>query len=233
VSTRSKRWTWKRWLVIGMIALGVAVVGGPFLYIHVVQGEAPAPLSLASPSSGMANTTSTNGTSGTWKVARGSVVGYRVKEVLFGQSNVAVGRTSRLSGSMVVDGSTISKATVTVDMASVTSNESRRDEQFNGRIMETATYPTATFALTRAIDFGSVPKAGAQRTLRITGTLTLHGATRTVTFTATGRYTGSAVQVAGSIPIRFADYGISNPSFGPVTTEDHGVLEFSLTLTRP
>jgi NAD(P)-dependent dehydrogenase (short-subunit alcohol dehydrogenase family) len=26
----------------------------------------------------------------------------------------------------------------------------------------------------------------------------------------------------------FADWGISNPSFGPVTTEDNGILEFSL-----
>ena len=118
-------------------------------------------------------------------------------------------------------------------MASITSNESRRDEQFNGRIMETSTYPTATFTLTRADDFGSVPNVGARRMFQITGTLRLHGVSRTVTFTATARYAGSAVQVAGSIPIRFADYGISNPSFGPVTTEDHGVLEFSLTLTRP
>jgi len=222
--------------VIGLIALGVSLVAGPFLYIHVVQGQAPAPLSLASPSSGAgsgtADTTSTKGTSGTWKVAAGSLAGYRVREVLFGQRNVAVGRTSQISGSMTVDGSTISEATFMVNMTSITSNESRRDEQFNGRIMETATYPTATFTLTKAIGFASVPKPGTERTFQVTGTLTLHGVSRTVTFAATGRFTGSAVQLVGSVPIRFADYGISNPSFGPVTTEDHGVLEFSLKLTH-
>jgi hypothetical protein len=28
--------------------------------------------------------------------------------------------------------------------------------------------------------------------------------------------------------VTFADYGISNPSFGPVTTADNGLLEFDL-----
>lgn len=34
------------------------------------------------------------------------------------------------------------------------------------------------------------------------------------------------------IPVRFADWNIENPSFGPVSTQDHGILEFSLNLTR-
>ena len=43
------------------------------------------------------------------------------------------------------------------------------------------------------------------------------------------QHVGSTIQVAGSIPITFADWNISNPSFAPlVTTEDHGVLEFAL-----
>ena len=113
-------------------------------------------------------------------------------------------------------------------MATVTSDESRRDAQFKGRIMETGTYPTATFTLTKPIDLGSLPARGVRRTFRAKGNLTLHGVTRTVTFELTGQYTGSVVQVAGSIPITFADWNVPNPSFGPVTTEDHGVLEFAL-----
>ena len=52
--------------------------------------------------------------------------------------------------------------------------------------------------------------------------------TKAVTFDIEGRYTGSNVEIAGSIPITFADWGISNPSFGPVTTQDNGNLEFSI-----
>ena len=38
------------------------------------------------------------------------------------------------------------------------------------------------------------------------------------------------IRVLGRLPIVFADWNIGNPSFGPVTTEDHGVLEFLLNL---
>ena len=41
------------------------------------------------------------------------------------------------------------------------------------------------------------------------------------------------IEISGSIPVKFADYGIGNPSFGSfVTTEDHGVLEFLLDFSR-
>ena len=230
---------WKRWLGIGLAAAAIAVVGGPFLYIHFVTGSAPPRLTLSTPSA----TSSTTGTSssspssgaadGSWSIATGSIVGYRVNEVLFGQSHEAVGRTSSITGSMLVSGTTVTQAAFTVDMSSVTSDQSRRDAQFNGRIMDTRTYPTATFTLTKPIDLGAIPANGVQRTFRATGTLTLHGVTKTVTFTLTSQYTGSVVQVAGSIPITFADWSIPNPSFGGVvTTDDHGVLEFALNFAN-
>ena len=229
---------WKRWFVIGIGILGLGVVAGPYVFFHFIEGKAPAPLTLTTPStisSTTATTTSSQASVGTdevWTVTGDSVVGYRVKEVLFGQSNEAVGRTSTVSGSMTVSGTTIANATFTVDMTTVTSDESRRDGQFNGRIMETGTYPTATFTLTQPIDLGSIPAEGEQMSLEATGALTLHGVTRSVTFQLTGQYASSTVQVAGSIPITFADWNISNPSFGPAQTEDNGVIEFLLDFTR-
>jgi len=225
---------WKMWLAIGVLAVAVAVVGGPYVYIHFIEGSAPPPLTLATPSatSTASGTTSSGQATGasdaTWKISSDSLVGYRVKEVLFGQSNVAVGRTTSISGSMKVSGTTVTAATFAVDMTTVASDQSRRDGQFNGRIMETSTYPTATFTLTQPIELGSIPAQVTKQTYKATGNLTLHGVTKTVTFNVTGLYTGSTTQVAGSIPITFADWNIPNPSFGPVSTEDHGVLEFAL-----
>jgi polyisoprenoid-binding protein YceI len=229
---------WKRWLAIGVAGLGLALVAGPYIFFHFVEGKAPAPLGLASPSStadGNATTGSVSASSnpdGTWAVTSDSVVGYRVTETLFGQSNEAVGRTSQVSGSITISGTTITAGGFTVDMATVTSDESRRDGQFDGRIMETTLYPTATFTLTQPIGLGSIPSEGEQRTFQATGQLTLHGVTKTLTFDLTGRWSGSVIQVAGSIPITFADWNISNPSFGPAQTEDHGTLEFLLDLTH-
>ena len=44
----------------------------------------------------------------------------------------------------------------------------------------------------------------------------------------TAQASGEQIGVLGSIPVLFSDYGIDNPSFGAVKTEDNGLLEFVL-----
>jgi len=156
-----------------------------------------------------------------------------VQETLFGQSNTAVGRTSSLTGSLSVSGDTVSAGTFTADLTTVSSDKSQRDHQFQGRIMDTSTYPTAKFVLTQPIALGSVPANGVAVTKQATGDLTLHGTTKSVTFSVSIKKTGSTVAASGSIPVLFADYNIANPSFaGVVTTADNGALEFLLNFTR-
>jgi polyisoprenoid-binding protein YceI len=151
---------------------------------------------------------------------------------LFGQSNVAAGRTSSVTGSVTIAGTTVSKASFTVDMTTVSSDQQRRDNQFNGRIMDTSSYPTATFTLSSPIILPSIPTVGAQSSTQATGVLTMHGTSKPVTFTVKGQRTSSGIEVTGSIPIVFADWNIPNPSFGPVSTDDHGTLEFLLVFKR-
>jgi polyisoprenoid-binding protein YceI len=243
---------WLRWGVGVFVLLVVLFVGGPFVYIHFIEGKAPAPLSLstettagpaasstasssgssgssASGSSGSASSTSVDGT---WKVGAGSLAGYRIKETLFGQSNTAVGRTSSVTGSITIAGAQVPAGSFTVDMTSVKSDQSQRDHQFQGRIMDTAQYPTSTFVLTKSIDLGSLPAEGVTVTQTATGNLTMHGATRAVTFTVQARRSGSTISVSGSIPIVFADYNINNPSGGPAQTSDSGTLEFLLNFSH-
>ena len=98
--------------------------------------------------------------------------------------------------------------------------------------MDVAKYPTATFTLTAPIDFGQVPADGGTVTATATGDLTLHGTTNPVTFDVTATYKNGLVGVLGQIPIVFADYGIPNPTFATVTTEDNGLLEFVLIFER-
>jgi polyisoprenoid-binding protein YceI len=220
------------WLVGAAVAVVVLVVGGAFVYIHFISGPAPAPLSLkdlkSSPSAGTAASHSgSQSVAGTWRIGSGSVVGYRVNEVLAGQNNIAVGRTSDISGTMTIRGSTVTAASFTVAMDTIKSNESERDVQFNGRIMDTATYPTGTLKLTAPISLVPLPAAGVIRDYHATADLTLHGHTRTVTFTLEAEHVDGGIDVSGSIPILFADWDISNPSFPPfVTTQNHGELEF-------
>jgi len=229
---------WLRWLLAAGAAVVVLAIGGTFVYIHFIEGPAPAPLSLgsdtASPSAAQASPAGQAGTTtaslgGTWQVAAGSRAGYRVKEVLLGQNNIAVGRTSHVTGSLVVKGSTVTAASFRVPMATIHSDQSQRDAQFDGRIMDVASYPVGSFTLTRPIALAPVPAAGTIKTYTATGKLTLHGHTREISFGLRAKLTGGKIEISGSVPVRFADYGIGNPSFGSfVTTENHGVLEFLL-----
>jgi polyisoprenoid-binding protein YceI len=233
---------WLRWVIAGGAVVILLAVGGPFVFFHFVEGSTPAPLSLKGSSSAAAAassapavaTTSPAGTvTGTWRVGTGSQVGYRVQEILFGQHHTAVGRSSQVTGTMVISGSAVRTATFTVPMSSIHSDSGQRDAQFDGRIMDVTAYPRGTFTLTRPISLDPLPAASTVRTYTATGDLTLHGHTEPVTFTLTAQRTATAIKVAGSIPVTFARWGIPNPSFtGFVTTQNHGVLEFLLTFSR-
>jgi polyisoprenoid-binding protein YceI len=169
---------------------------------------------------------------GTWKAGAGSEAGYRVKEVLLGQDATAVGRTTKVTGAMTIEGTTVSSAKVTVDMASVSSAKSLRDSQFRGRIMEVSSFPTASFELADPIALASLPADDAQITAKATGTLTLHGVAKKVTFDLNAVRSGGTIKVQGSIPIHFADYGVDNPSGGPAKVGDDGELEFLVAFTK-
>ena len=222
------------------VSVVVLVVGGPWVYINLMKDDAPDELSLESTtdtSSAIAPTstsgsTTTNDVSGTWTIAQDSVVGYRVKEVLFGQDTEGVGRTSQVTGSLTIADSAVTTADFTVDMASIESDSGKRDSQFRGRIMDTTAYPTATFTLTSPITFPDTALNGTAFTVEATGDLSLRGTSKSVTFPLEAELTNGAVRVAGKINIVFADWSIPNPGFGGITTEDNGDLEFLLTFTR-
>jgi len=219
---------WKRWLIAGVVVVLLVVVGGPFVYFHFIEGPAPAPFKLSKPKQAAAAAP----LGGTWTVASGSQAGYRVSENLFGQSHTAVGRTTAVTGQLVATSTQVTNTSVTVQMTKVTSDSGERDNQFQGRIMDTADFPTATFTLTSPISLGTVPAAGSTVSETASGTLQLHGTTRSVRVPITAVQDGTTIQVKGSIPVTFSDYNIDNPSGGPASVGDSGTVEFLLTFRK-
>jgi polyisoprenoid-binding protein YceI len=240
-SSRPRRHVrWARWIIVAAAVVVVAGVAGPFIYIHLLSGKAPAQLSLkppatrsGSPASSGAQTATNATVAGTWKVGSGSEVEYRVKEVLLGQSQTAVGISHSVTGRLVISKTTVTAASFSVPMATIKSDKSERDAQFDGRIMDVAAYPTGTFTLTTPISLAPLPAAGTVRTYTAHGNLELHGQTHAVTFTLQAQRSASDLRVAGQINVPFSEWGISNPSFGSfVTTQNHGLLEFLLSFGR-
>lgn len=245
-------------IIIALVTLVALAVGAVFVYIFFIRADAPPALTTTdlddalngtTPSSDEAVTTAvvvtdppTGATAapgaaatdptGTWNISSDSTLGYRVKEVLFGVDTEGAGRTNQVTGTLVIDGTTATSAEFTVDMASISSDDNRRDNQFRGRIMSTDDFPTSTFVLTSPIDFGSVPAEGQSITATATGDLTLRGVTHSVTFEVTAKLDNGRIGVLGNIPISFSEYEIPDPSNQAATVKDNGLLEFVLVFDR-
>ena len=228
------------WRIGGpVVFIAVLAVAGPFIYIHFIEGPAPTKLALPTPhtSTSVPGASSSAASSsvviGTWNVGPGSQAGYRVQEVLVGQNSTAVGRTSKIWGSVVISGTSVTQGTFTVNMAGVVSDQSERNAQFDGRIMDVTQYPTATLVLTSPIPLGALPSVGATKQYPAQGTLAMHGVSNSASFTVTAERTGSTIDVLADVPITFSDWNIANPSVGGfVTTANNGTLEALLDLTR-
>jgi polyisoprenoid-binding protein YceI len=236
----------RKWIIVGVVAVLVIVGGlwgGSAIYASLENGNAPDHLTLSTPKASAAATSAATGSAtadsqatpdagtlaGEWKVANGSQAGYRVKEVLNGQDVTVVGRTAGVEGSATIDGTSLTAAQASVDLTAVTTDNGSRDSQFLG-ILKTSEFPSATFTLTEPVDIAAVGSGVA--TVKAVGDLTIAGTTKSVTVDMQAQTTGSGVEVQGSIPITFTDFGISAPDLGFVKVEDAGSIEMLLQLSK-
>ena len=241
--------TRKTRVVVGATVVFVLVLGaGGFALWQLFGGSDPPPVALSSVSSSTdPSATATGGPGGsldgTWTIdatsgslAEGtsSFAGYRVKEELAGTgANTAVGRTQSVSGSMTIDGTTITALQVTVDMTTLQSDDSRRDDRLRTDGLETDRFPTATFSLTKPIEVGAVPKVGQTIQAVAVGDLTLHGVTRAVDVSIQAQRDGDEVEAIASVGVALTDYGIEAPTgFLVLSIANTGTIELHL-LFRP
>lgn len=249
-------------LVVGALALAALVVGGAWIYATFINdapeefgvadldnrlsetSTTEKPSTTATPETTLASdsevaespatatTSLSNDLQQTWTIVEGSEVGYRVAEVLFGIDTEGVGRTESVTGSIALDGTSIVSAEFSVDVASMRSDDGRRDGQFRGRIMETNEFPTASFAITEPVDLGVSATEGATVATRISGELTMHGVTNPVSFDISAKVEGGRLGVIGSIPVVFTDYDIVDPSISGIKVEPEGLIEFVLIFSQ-
>lgn len=214
------------WAVGGVVAaIAAGAVGGPLLYAALEEDAAPAATVRAQPSDAVLVAE----TDGTWQVAAGSSAGYRVDEVLNGADVTVAGTTDQVTGTVVIAGGDLADADVTVDVASVRTDSDRRDAYFREEVMDVPAHPTATFSVTEVADLPEL--SGTPVSVPVTGELTVAGETRPVQTELSVVRTAEGVDVSGTVPVTFAEYGIQAPDLGFVSVEDAGQVEFLLRLT--
>jgi polyisoprenoid-binding protein YceI len=200
-----RRHRWLRWTIGILVGIVVVVIGGTTLYVHLTT--APAMLTLPrSAGAGQSGSAGDATVDGVWNAGAGSIVGWRAQQVLIGQQSTLVGRTGKVWGSITISGSTVTEGSFTVDMAAITSNESKSTQR---SVFDVSADPTATLALTGPIARGTIPADGDVQSYPAAGMLTMHGATHAVHFNVSAERVGSSISLLADITFPFADWNIS------------------------
>ena len=217
---------WWRWILASVLVLAVLVLLGGALALRFWASAAP----LALPGGRAA--APAGPVDGAWAAAAGSVAGFRVRESALGMSGDVTGRTDAVTGTIVISGGQVTAAVFRIDLTSITI-AGKTQPQFT-QSLDTNQRPSATITLARPVILPPAFTSGATITVRATGRLTLRRTTRPVTVMISARRDGTALQAAGSIPITFSRWGITEPtSYGIVgSLASHGTAEFLLLLHR-
>jgi polyisoprenoid-binding protein YceI len=243
--------------ILAGTAVALLLVGAGVWWVFL-RDDAPEEVSLDAATEQVTSTTGTGdagdgqatttvadgGIDGTWTVdaesgtfdfdtATGSFAGFRVDEELVQiGATEAVGRTGQVSGTMVIEGSTLRSADVEVVMTDIRTDQSRRDNKVQ-EALETDQFPTATFSLREPVDLGPGAAAGEEVAVQAVGDLNVHGVTRQVTVDLDTQLVDGTAVVVGSTPVTFSDFGVEVPSAPVVlSVADEGTIEFQLLFVR-
>lgn len=155
----------------------------------------------------------------------GTEARYRVREQLAGLSfpGDAVGVTSAVTGAVVVDAATgrvqANASRIVVELAGLTSDQSRRDNFIRTRSLETEQYPTATLVPTEFRGLTWPLPATGTVTFQLIGNLTVKGVTRSTTWDVTLGLAGTTVTGTATTSFTFADFAMTKPRPRGVRTQ--------------
>jgi len=225
-------------LVAGVFALIAVVVAlGAFWITPSPQPSvASAPGTPAVPAQAASTVQIPAGSAATYEVvAADSQALYRVREQLAGVSfpNDAVGTTRNVSGRVVFgpNGEILAgDSRITVNLASLRSDQSMRDNFVTRNILGTQQYPNATFVPTAVNGLPFPLPASGTYDLTIAGNLTIRNVTRPVEWTGTAELRPDGMLVKAQSSFKFEDFSLAKPRVARVlSVADEIRVEADLT----
>ena len=168
----------------------------------------------------------------TYDVETGTYAGFRIAEKLqnVGETT-AVGRTGDVTGTITIEGSTVSAGTFEVDLTTVVTDRKLRNTKVQSAL-STDEFPTGTFTLTAPIELGAPAVDGAEVMVEATGDLTISGVTKPVVMKVEAQLVDGRIGLYASTELTFSDFGVEVPSAPVVlSAADDGTLELQLVLS--
>lgn len=150
---------------------------------------------------------------------------YEVGETFFKDNRfaVAVGRTTGISGEVLIDESdpTASRVEgIEVDVSQLKSDSDKRDRFISEQSLTTGQFPTARFVGTAISGLPASPKRGEPVTFQLTGDLTVYQTTLPVTWQVTATLGADMLSGTATTQVLMSDYGIGPIEIMQLGTED-------------
>lgn len=147
-------------------------------------------------------------------------------------ANEVVGTTNAIIGSILFDeeGTPLACSNFAVDMRTLVTDESRRDNYLRSNTLESDEFPFATFVVASVEGLDGPLAEGETATAQLLGDLTLHGVTQPVTWEAEFTREGDALTGTATTTFVIEDYDMEKPIVGPVVSiGDEIVLNVEIT----
>lgn len=241
-------------VLLALCALVLAACGGEPLATAGVtpsaSGSDTGTLELTPSSSATAPDSPAAGAASTATTVTGAAAGGTVYTIVPGQSvaryraherlaslnlpSEAVGQTGQVSGNVAFSAagaidSTNSK--ITVDLSTLTSDKSMRDNYIKQNTLQTATYPDAIFVPTAVQGLTWPLPVSGQSTVTLDGNLTVHGVTKPTTWQGTVTFGPDQVQGTATTTVTFEDFGMKPPKTRiALSVEDQLTLELDFVM---
>ncbi|WP_295641835.1 YceI family protein [uncultured Corynebacterium sp.] len=179
---------------------------------------------------------------GSWQIAKGAganrtQAGYTFNEILPGQRKTTSGRadnkdSDNVTGQMRVADGKLQEAVIEVKVAAISSDVEKRDINVRRSILESDTYPDASYTLTKPVDISHVPSDGKPAEVKVVGDLKLHGVTKEIPVTLKVLRTGENIVVSGNVPVRRSDFGLESPDFVAAKIAEEGTIDLLLVFEQ-
>ncbi len=147
-------------------------------------------------------------------VAGESSTSFEVKEVfLVDALNVtAIGKTSAITGNLVVENGTFKPSTVVVDVTTLKTDQGMRDRQLKSRAIETDKYKTAEFTV-EGVEGGAIDLSnGQEATFKLKGVARIHGVEKPLVWDAKAKLEGDTLKLDASVEFDMALFEIEPPN---------------------
>ena len=131
-----------------------------------------------------------------------------------------IGSTQEVNGEMLLNLSDPSSPLVSsqfeVNIRSLTSDQSRRDNIIRDRWLESNTYPSAQFTITSLENVPGSFNEGEEVTFKANGDITVRDITQPASFDVTAKLEGDTITGVATTELKMTDFGFDPPNFANV-----------------